>query len=555
MQELTTPSRGDALTRDLRGTLVWRLVLALAASAAAGMGVERMLSDVVDSFALRGLLSAAASASLVGLALWRLVVIPLATSRQDLHERYSAALADSLTDPLTGLGNHRAFHEELDRQVEAAQRYGMPVALVIADLDEFKQVNDGSGHAYGDRTLSYFGDLVGHAIRRVDRAFRIGGDEFAIILPHTDAEGARVVAHRLLAASLQASSEREGQPGAISFSAGVSSLPDLAGTRAQLYSQADAAMYQAKRAGRTGVLVFVPAAIDPGTPPDAGRAVADVIANGWLRPVYQPIVELATGRLLGMEGLIRPTPPAPFADPAALFGAAAASGHLAALDMSCVEAIVAGAGALPDDAFLSINLSPTTVQTPEFSAVVLLSILARHGLPPERVVLELTEREEFTDLAQALKRLESCRMAGMRLAADDVGAGNAGLRLLSEVRFDVIKVDLGLVQRSGASAASSAVIESVVALAAHTGALVVGEGIEQPAHIAQLSAMGVTAGQGYLLGRPGPMPIDEKAALGSSTPGAATSNARGAGRSGFSQFAEPRSGMSAWRESIGLPLA
>jgi EAL domain-containing protein (putative c-di-GMP-specific phosphodiesterase class I) len=270
--------------------------------------------------------------------------------------------------------------------------------------------------------------------------------------------------------------------------------------------------------------------------------VATVIANGLLRPVYQPIVDLVGMRQIGVEGLIRPVPPAPFANPGTLFAAARAGGHLVELDLTCVETLVAGARDLEPDQFLAVNLSPATVQNSGFSAPALLSILARHSFPPERLVVELTEREPIDDLEKLRVTLESCRHAGIRIAADDVGAGNSGLRLLSELRFDIIKVDLSLVQRSATSAASSAVIESVVALASRTGALVVGEGVEETAQLAKLGALGVNAAQGYLLGRPEPMPV---AARPAPPPAAAWP----------APVEAVPSPLSAWRQSIGLPAA
>ncbi|HYN63735.1 MAG TPA: EAL domain-containing protein, partial [Candidatus Limnocylindrales bacterium] len=277
-----------------------------------------------------------------------------------------------------------------------------------------------------------------------------------------------------------------------------------------------------------------------------GMAVAEVIARGWLRPVYQPIIELKTGVLLGVEGLIRPVSPAPFADPSSLFTAAAASGHLVALDLTCVETIVAGAAGLAPGVFLSVNLSPATVEAPEFSTAALLSILARHGFPPDRLLIELTEQQPVTDLERVRLKLDTCRGAGIRLAADDVGAGNAGLRLLAELSFDVIKVDLTLVQRSASSAASSAVIESVVALAGRTGAMLVAEGIEYPEQLEQLDRLGITIGQGFLLGRPGSLPGAEAPIVESAAPVfmATTMEAALGGAS-----------ISAWRQSIGLPVA
>ena len=544
MHEALEPTATAELTaHDTRAGLGLRLALALGASALTGIVGNAMLASSLPDPALRGVVSAVAAASLVGAALFLLVVMPLARSREVLNDRYQAALAEALTDPLTGLGNHRAFQEELDRQVEASQRYGVPVSLVIIDLDEFKAINDGRGHAFGDKALAHFGRIMLAGIRRVDRGFRIGGDEFALLLPHTDAEAAKIVVRRLLASSLQPPLRSETDPGSLSFSAGISALPDLASSRAQLYSQADTAVYAAKRAGRTDVHIF-----DAGSQPveetnGAGVAVAEVIARGLLRPVYQPIIELRSGRIFGVEGLIRPVSPAPFADPGSLFSAAAASGHLVELDLTCLETIVAGAERLPAGAFLSVNLSPATVEAPEFSTAVLLSILARYGFPPERLVLELTEQQPVSDLERVRLKLDTCRGAGIRLAADDVGAGNAGLRLLAELSFDVIKVDLTIVQRSASSAASSAVVESVVSLAQRTGAMVVAEGIEFPEQLHQLELLGVAIGQGFLLGRPGSMPGVEEPITAPATIAVAPDPAPAA------------ASMSAWRQSIGLPVA
>ncbi len=528
----TATGREPGLLRDLSG----RLGFVLAGSAVVAVVAYWLLAFAVPDLALRAVLATSVSVGAAGSMLHLTVVRPLVADRAELHDRYEAALADALTDPLTGIGNHRAFQEELDRQVEQAHRYGVPVSLILLDIDEFKSINDRHGHAAGDRALADFGRLILSSLRRVDRPYRIGGDEFAVLLPHTDAEGAWVVGRRLLATALQPPLRDQGDT-AISFSAGVSTLPELGTTREQLYAQADAALYAAKRAGRTDVVLFDPAATALEPTSAAGAAIAEVIARGQLRPVYQPIVDLDGLTVLGHEGLIRPVPPAPFADPAALFAAAAASGHLVALDMTCIEAIVGGAAALPANQFLSVNVSPRTVEAPEFSGAALLSILARHGFRPDRIILELTEREEIGDVDRVRAKLETCRRSGVRLAADDLGAGNSGLRLLSELRFDVLKVDLSLVQRSAPGAPSEAVVGSVVAFAGRTGALVVGEGVEDPQEAARLVALGVGAGQGYFFGRPGPLLAGDPL-VGLPAPGSSV------------EFPAP---MAAWRQSIGLP--
>ena len=353
-----------------------------------------------------------------------------------------------------------------------------------------------------------------------------------------------MVARRLLAAALSPATAEEGAR-SISFSAGISALPAPASSRAQLYSQADTALYAAKRAGRTDVFVFDPTS-NSDRPADSGAAIAEVIARGHLRPVYQPIVTLENPRVIGMEALIRPVDPAPFADPPSLFAAAAASGHLAALEMTCIELQVAGAHELPADLFLSVNISPAVIETPEFSAASLISILIRNAFPPDRLVLELTEHQPITDLERVRTKLQACRSAGIRLAADDLGAGNAGLRLLSELRFDILKVDLSLVQRSSIGGLSSEVVTSVVGLAARTGALVIGEGVERPEQLQQLAVLGVTAAQGFLLGRPEPLPASRPA------PAPVAPRAHEHAHAP----AEPAAGgapMHAWRQTIGLP--
>jgi diguanylate cyclase (GGDEF)-like protein len=517
------------------GVLVRRLLVGVVFAVAAFVVTHRVLIAVNGDDLVAIAAGAAAALAAGGLALWR-AVAPVVATQAELQVRYEAALADALRDPLTGLGNHRAFHEELDRQVSAALRYGVPLSLLLIDLDEFKAINDGRGHATGDRVLRGFGELLGVTLRRADRAFRIGGDEFAVLLPHTDLEGARIVARRLLTQSLEPTLRiGDGEP--LSFSGGVSSLPELGLGPAQLFSQADAALYAAKRGGRTDVLLFEPSMEVHDQSGASISAVAEVISRGQMHAVYQPIVALPDGRVIGVEGLIRPLPPSPFATPAQLFAAAEAGGHVTRLDLACIDTIVAGARGLPADQFLTINLTPATLEASEFSSGALLAILSRYAFEPDRVIIELTEHQPLRDLERARSRIAACRRAGIRFAADDIGAGNAGLRLLSEIEFDVLKVDLSLVQRSESEGPSTAVLGSVVELAARTGALVVAEGIERSVQLTPLLRLGITAGQGFYLGRPGPL---EQAVEPVTT---------------MMTQSEAIAGVAAWRQSIGLPIS
>jgi diguanylate cyclase (GGDEF)-like protein len=534
--EAGSDTRVTATTGGLTRRLLAGVVLAVLAFAA----VDGIMLAILSADEVSAIVVASACAIVVATLTLRRTIAPIVATQAALQVRYEAALADALRDPLTGLGNHRAFQEELDRQVSAALRYEVPLSLMLIDLDEFKAINDGRGHAGGDKVLRSFGQLLHLALRRADRAFRVGGDEFAVLLPHTGLQGANVVARRLLSQALQPTLRLD-EFDPLSFSGGISSLPELAVGPSQLYAQADAALYAAKRGGRTEVVSFGPGMeVQHDDSSSSSAAVAQVVARGQLRPVYQPIVSLYDGRVLGVEGLIRPVHPAPFGDPSALFAAAEATGRLTALELACIETIVAGAHRLPPDQFLSLNLSPSTLEASEFSSGALLAILGRYGFPPERLVVEITERQPLYDIDRARSRIEACRRAGVRFAADDIGAGNAGLRLLAEIRFDILKVDLTLVQRSASEGQSHAVIGSVVDLAARTGALVVAEGIEAAAQLAQLSSLGIGAGQGFFMGRPGALEVAAAPAPAPAPPTLAGSDP-----------VAPHT-MADWRQSMGL---
>ncbi len=439
----------------------------------------------------------------------REILLPAAeleASRVELHQAYREAREHALIDGLTGLGNHRAFQEEFKAVLDQAQRYRHDLSLVLLDLDEFKLVNDSQGHSVGDAVLAEVGRLLRQQTRLADRAFRIGGDEFAILLPHTGSAGAAQLARRILAAGLEVR-PAAGYPRPISFSAGVATCPTHAGTREQLRLYADSAMYRGKRAGRTTVTIVDPVLdaehVDEQKRAELSRALADVIADGALRPVYQPVVDLATGRIIGYEGLIRPASESPFSNPGALFAAAEISGHVVDLDVACLAIVLAGARAIPEPLVVTINISPQTLEAPEFGAARLLHMVAAAGLPPDRVILEITEHDVIRDVPRVLAALEGCRAGGIRIAADDVGAGNAGLRLLSQFRFDVVKIDLSLVQAGTGQETVRSVLGTLVDLGGRWGALLVAEGVETPAQLALVRELAIGAGQGYLLGRPG----------------------------------------------------
>ena len=152
---------------------------------------------------------------------------------------------------------------------------------------------------------------------------------------------------------------------------------------------------------------------------------------------------------------------------------------------------------------MSINLSPRTLEVPDFSPSWLLETLARNGITPGRVIVELTERDDISDIDRLRRNVALLQHAGIRLAADDVGAGNAGLRLLSQVRFDIVKIDLSLVQEGAQRDSSRAVLRSLLDLAGRQGAVAIAEGVETAEQLRMLRELQISTGQGYLLGRPG----------------------------------------------------
>jgi diguanylate cyclase (GGDEF)-like protein len=430
--------------------------------------------------------------------------------RAEMHELYGQARRAALIDGLTGLGNHRAFQDEMARQLEDAKRQNTPLALLLFDVDGLKAVNDERGHAAGDRLLVAVGQVTAAIMRRNDRAFRVGGDEFAVLLPGSNVEVGLTVGRRILAAALGG-----GDPGApidsFSLSIGISAFPEPSTEAHELQRHADAALYWCKRHGRTAVVAFDPnhhnESIVARPVAELAADISSVLASRSLRPVYQPIFSLTTGNPTGFEGLIRPGDGSPFADAGSLFEAAEVANKTVELDMACLEIVAAGVEELKDDAYLSVNLSPRTLESTLFRSSDLKAIFRRHDIPLNRVVLELTERETVEDLGQLRRNVDACRKAGMRIAADDVGAGNAGLRLLSEITFDIIKIDLSLVQGGVIHDPSHAVLRAVQELAVQWSASVVAEGIETSEQLSVVRSLGISAGQGYLLGRPSKAPV------------------------------------------------
>ena len=212
-----------------------------------------------------------------------------------------------------------------------------------------------------------------------------------------------------------------------------------------------------------------------------------------------------------------------------MFVAAESTKRTVELDMASLETVIAGAAGLAGHQYLSVNLSPRTLETEAFNPFELLALCRRHDIAPSRIVVELTEREAVEDMGRLREALTGLRRHGMRTAADDVGAGNAGLRLLTEVDFDMMKIDLSLVRAGAATGTSDAVLRALRDLAERRGQSIVAEGVETLEQLEVVIGLGFDSAQGYLLGRPSPALDALDVDLGSLVPRAPSVRGRSRG--------------------------
>jgi EAL domain-containing protein (putative c-di-GMP-specific phosphodiesterase class I) len=334
-----------------------------------------------------------------------------------------------------------------------------------------------------------------------DRAYRLGGDEFALILPHTDMDGARATAHRL---------QRELAKAGAAVSMGVSVVRPGQSVDT-LRSEADAALYEAKRHGGKRVAYYEDISEHVViTTSDKREAVHRMIDEGGLSMVYQPIWNLATGELVGVEALARPDPSYELSGPHEAFDVAERIGRVHELDMLCTSQALALKADGSECPLLFVNLSPQTLDLDANDNDWLRAAAHGSDWPVDRVVVEVTERFGARTAA-VIRSLERLRAQGFKIALDDVGTGNAGIEMLHRVGADFVKIDRSIVAAAPSEPNARAVLMAMATLAHHTGAFVIAEGIEdeemldfvrhvdgsdvRPANVIQ-------GGQGYGLGRP-----------------------------------------------------
>jgi len=415
-----------------------------------------------------------------------------------------------LHDALTGLPNRTLLHDRLAHALRLGERDTSSLALLLLDLDRFKEVNDTLGHQAGDALLRQVAACMRDAVRSSDTVARLGGDEFALLLPGADRDGA-VQAAQTLRAALVAPVTLEGQTVHVGASIGIAVTPAHGQEAAVLLRHADVAMYVAKRAG-SGYAVYDPR--HDGY--SAGRLLREAelrqaLATHALVLHYQPIVDLRTGHTTGVEALVRWTHPTlGVLAPDAFIPLAEQTGLIVPLTRWVLEHAVAQ-GAVWARAGrplgVAVNLSVRTLHD-ERLPDTLAWLLRQYALRPERVTLEITESVLMADPAQALAVLTRLSALGVRVAIDDFGTGYSSLSYLKEVPVDTVKIDKSFVRQMGAPEATkdTAIVRSVIELGHNLGLLVVAEGIEDRATWEQVQALGGDVAQGYYMSRPLPVP-------------------------------------------------
>jgi diguanylate cyclase (GGDEF)-like protein len=450
---------------------------------------DEQLSAVRDVLTLGGALGLVVA----GLAFYLL-------GGRSLMRSHKIALQRATRDGLTDLPNHRAFQADFPQTLAIAERSQGPVALILFDLDDFKLVNDRHGHPQGDALLTRVSELL-RSGRSGDRAYRLGGDEFALVLPHTDEAGARSTAERL---------QREMAKSGAAVSMGVSVV--RAGQSVEtLRSEADAALYEAKRRGGKRVAYFEDIRGDVViTTSDKRDAVHRLIDEGGVAVAYQPIWNLGTGELIGVEALARPDASYGLIGPSEAFDVAERIGRVHELDVMCVERALTLKADRVECPLLFVNLSPQTLDLDADNHDWLRKAAAKAGWPVARVVVEVTERFGART-ERVVKSLQRLREDGFKIALDDVGTGNAGLEMLHKVGADFVKIDRSIVSAAPQEPNARAVLMAMATLAHHTGAFVIAEGIEDEEMLDFLRHVDssdtrpdqvIQGGQGYGLGRP-----------------------------------------------------
>jgi diguanylate cyclase (GGDEF)-like protein len=408
----------------------------------------------------------------------------------------------TLHDILTGLPNRLLLVERIE-QALAATRRGKDAAVMLIDIDYFKSVNDNLGHAAGDELLRVVAARLSTCVRETDTVARLGGDEFALLLSggeHTT--DAAVVARRILE-EIRKPIDIEGKAIRVGMSIGIARPPIDGSTTDEILKAADVALYKAKRNGR-GKFAFFDAAEDAGAC-SARRLESELqraVEDKEFRVVYQPIKTGGSGDVAALEALIRwHHPELGTVSPAEFIPLAERNGLIGEIGDWVLEQACRDAARLPTDVKISVNLSRVQISDPGFVGRV-SDTLARTGLNPERLELEVTETAILHDELNASKVLQDLQALGVSVAIDDFGVGQSALSCLKSLPIGRIKIDRSFINDLATDPKARSVFVAVVALAKSLGIKTTAEGIETEQQRIIAALAGCDHLQGYFLGRP-----------------------------------------------------
>jgi len=404
-------------------------------------------------------------------------------------------------DVLTGLPNRSLMNDRLDKQLASARRSQEPFAVLMIDLNRFKDINDSLGHAVGDELLKTVGGRLSDSVREQDTVARLGGDEFAVLLPSTPANGAETLARQLSESLSRQPIMLHEHSFIIEASIGVALYPDHGDSVESLLQRADMAMYTAKR-GKLD-FTFYSAAENAGA---LGRIelendLREAIENDRLELHYQPKIDILTKKVIGAEALIRWTHPdygsiqagqvAELAERSGLIHkfsawviqrASLQSSHWGDIDMPLK---------------IAVNLSVWNIQNPHIVEVVKRGLLESR-VPPDMIEFEITESAMIVDPIKAHKTLHELSDLGIDFSVDDFGTGFSSLSYLKRLPVQSVKIDKSFVRDMVTDAADRSIVQSIVDMAHNLGLLVVAEGVEDYAMLDLLTDMGCDQAQGYL---------------------------------------------------------
>jgi diguanylate cyclase (GGDEF)-like protein/PAS domain S-box-containing protein len=417
-------------------------------------------------------------------------------------------------DDLTGLANRLLLRERLQEAVREAGESAGRFALVFVDLDRFKYINDSLGHHAGDELLCVMAARLSACAPPGTTVARMGGDEFVLLVPGADEATARELTRRILKATGEVW-HFKGSEFRVNGSVGVALFPEHGRDPDTLLKNADAAMYHAKDQGRS-TLRFFSAELNRQMTErlDAEKRLRDAIRHEHLLLHFQPRTQLATGRILGAEALVRwQAPGGPLVEPANFIAVAEETGLIVDIGRYVLRAACAQARAWLDAGHsgfvVAVNASPRELQQERYADFV-LQALRDAGLPPGCLEIEITESMVVQDAPRLIRMLNRLRDLGVQIAIDDFGTGYSNLRYLQRFPAQRLKIDRSFITDIHRNAEDAAIVRAIITLGHSLEMRVVAEGVENSAQLELLRGLGCDEVQGFLLGHP--MPAAELAA-------------------------------------------